>query len=125
MSGHHKASRDLARAFMDGNEVKLANTMVSRRTDGSACMRLYGGDIAQRGTGYLVISDSGYRTNLTKDRLNAIGALADFRVWQEKNRWYVAGKFSDEQIIEMPFNTWVEVGVSTGMARLAHVLNSE
>jgi len=61
--------------------------------DGSCVYYLHGHPIAEYGDGVLVIRDAGWRTPLTKNRLN--GILASFgvrvRIYQSGGLWYLAG----------------------------------
>ena len=102
-----KVTRTIARAFFSGDSESCGNT----RTDGKSVW-LHGNKIAFKDEdGNLHITNAGYETNVTKERLNGLLELGVFRfpvprIFQRKFRWYleVSGKF-----VEFPRNVWVDV----------------
>lgn len=71
---------------------------VVKRVNGTVIYELWGHPIASLTEGVLTLSDEGWKTITTKDRINGIlacapGKVRDLRVWSENRIWYVnAGK---------------------------------
>lgn len=73
------------RAFRSGNdEVRVIGTTVQ--------MFLHGNMIAERKNGKLTISNCGWQTNTTKERLNGLNGVS---INQSKGTWYLNGKAWD------------------------------
>jgi hypothetical protein len=67
---------------------------VVRRANGTVIYELWGHPIASLTEGVLTLSDEGWKTVTTKDRINGILACApakvrDLRVWSNNRIWYV------------------------------------
>ena len=62
-----KITRDAARALLNGQTFNLSNTRVE---DG--VLTLHGNAIAKIEKGYLMISNAGWQTTTTKERLNGV-----------------------------------------------------
>lgn len=73
-------------AFANGSSLKMGNS----EADGDVYL-LHGHPIARREGNTITISDCGYRTNVTKERLN--GILSAFgqseSIYQRKGVWYI------------------------------------
>lgn len=79
-----------ASAFMDGRKKRISNS----ETDGQAYF-LHGHKIAWKVEGGLMITNCGYSTNTTKERLNGIGQIAGFSIFQKDWAWYIVGRNED------------------------------
>ena len=104
-----KVTRTIARAFYCGDSESCGNT----RTDGKSVW-LHGNKIAFKDEdGNLHITNAGYKTNVTKERLNGLLELGGFsswpspRIFQKNNRWYLAT--GHIPAAEFPYNVWVSV----------------
>ena len=76
-------------AFLKGQEFYRDNTKVIV-TDKEVQLTLFGNCIAKRNAEGTFISDAGWRTNTTKERLNCLlYALNAGRLYQVKGRWYL------------------------------------
>lgn len=91
-----KITRDAINAFMSGRKFKRDNTQVtifdvmyedSKPTIG---LYLHGNLIARRekDTGKIKISNAGWSTNTTKERLNGIPGVS---IHQKAGQWYLNG----------------------------------
>jgi hypothetical protein len=80
-----QTSFQIADAFLHGRAKKVGNTV----TDGKA-VYLFGNKIAEWREDGLWITNCGWQTPTTKDRLNAIGRYVNFGVHQRKKQWYLA-----------------------------------
>ena len=103
-----KVTRTIARAFFSGDSESCGNT----RTDGKSVW-LHGNKIAFKDEdGNLHITNAGYETNVTKERLNGLLELGVFRfpvprIFQKNFRWYLAT--GHNPAAEFPCNVWVNV----------------
>lgn len=83
-----KVTREAVSAFINGRAFKSGNTQVT--VDGpKTTMRLHGNAIATICDGRLVISDGGWQTATTKERLNGLPGVS---VHQKDYQWYLNGK---------------------------------
>jgi len=114
-----KVTRTIARAFFSGDSESCGNT----RTDGKSVW-LHGNKIAYKNeNGNLFITNAGFETNVTKERLNGLLQLGVSRfpvprIFQKNFRWYLAtghipaiGK-EDKKYFQptvFPCNEWVDV----------------
>lgn len=89
----------MAEAFLRGEIKKVDNTM----TDGSA-LYLFDNKIVEWRGDELWITNCGWQTNTTKDRLNGIGALAGFGIYQKKKKWYLNGEEWDGEWVRIQTN---------------------
>jgi len=96
-----KISIDSARAFLNKKPFNKQNMSVN---DG--VMRLYGNAIAWSENDKLILSDCGWQTVTTKDRLNAVLTLLNKgHIFQKDFEWFykpMNGK-------TIPFNSHIEV----------------
>ena len=96
-----KISIDSARAFLNNKPFNRQNMSVS---DG--VMELYGNKIAWIRLGVLTLSDCGWQTVTTKDRLNAIlSGLGLGYIFQKDYIWY----YSAGNGCVKPFNSSMEI----------------
>ena len=119
-----KVTRTIARAFFSGDSESCGNT----RTDGKSVW-LHGNKIAFKDEdGNLHITNAGYETNVTKERLNGLLQLGVFRfpvprIFQKNFRWYLAT--GHNPAAEFPCNVWVNVESELDKAqKLDHFLNA-
>lgn len=83
-----KITKLACQAFSNGDEFKRENTQV-RKTAGSIQMLLHGNLIAERTNNSLYISNCGWQTNITKERLNGLNGV---RIYQKRGQWYLNNK---------------------------------
>lgn len=82
-----KISKDAAAALMSYKKFKRSNTQVTVDESGAAYLYLFGNMIAcHEADGTLKITDAGYSTVTTKDRLNALPHVS---IYQRKRVWYL------------------------------------
>lgn len=88
-----KISKLAIEAFMGGCDFKQSNTTVLVFGNGNVQMFLHGHLIAEKhatAAGFIFrITNAGYFTNVTKERLNAIPGVS---IHQTKFQWYLNGK---------------------------------
>jgi hypothetical protein len=83
-----KITREIARAFHNREAKRIGNS----RTDGNA-LYLHGNKIAEIfNDGELWITDAGWMTATTKERLNG---LVDVHIRQSRGNWYLNGALWD------------------------------
>lgn len=95
-----KISKDAAAAFMACRKFNRDNTEV-RLTDFGSELFLHGNKIAILNNGALFISNAGWFSNVTKERLNALPCVS---IYQKKFNWYLNGKKWDGGFISL--STW-------------------
>lgn len=108
-----KITKEATAALKDGRSFKGSNTAVSLNTDKDRWeMRLHNNLIAYRTCGVqrLYISNAGWTSNTTKERLN--GVLDTFnkpyRIYQEDFVWYICD-WSNDVTKDFPSDTFIEV----------------
>ena len=79
-----KITSELSRAFMNRESMKLGNT----RTDGQT-LYLHNNKIAEHRADGLYISNAGWASNTTKERLNGLNGVS---ISQKAFNWYLNGK---------------------------------
>lgn len=79
-----KVTQQIVNAFVQGRKLKSGNT----ETDGNAIW-LHGNKIAEKRDGALYITNAGWASNTTKERLNG---LPDVTINQKAGVWYLNGK---------------------------------
>jgi len=79
-----KITKTIVSAFLNKESRHLNNT----RTDGTALF-LYGNKIAEHKEDGLYITTAGWKTNTTKDRLNA---LPNVDIFQKDYQWFLNGE---------------------------------
>lgn len=86
------------KAFLTNTPFKYSNTEV-RISDSWAQLMLHGNPIAQLSIGgKLQISNCGWFSNTTKERLNALPGVS---IYQKKGVWYLNGKEWDGTLISI------------------------
>lgn len=73
-------------AFLVGKPIKVGNTQSTGRA-----MYLFGNKIAEWREDGLWITNCGWATRTTKERLNGLGMYTDFSIAQHKGNWYLCG----------------------------------
>ena len=103
-----KVTRQIVEAFYKGEAKSSGNTC----TDGT-CLWLHGNKIAEKDElGNLLITNAGFETNVTKERLNGLLELGGFiqfplpRIYQKNFTWYLS---VGQRTLEFPCNGWVSV----------------
>jgi hypothetical protein len=89
-----KVTREVSAAFLAGKSKSVANT----HTDGKAYF-LHGNKIAEWRDGVLWITNAGWSSNTTKDRLNALPGVD---IGQQNWQWYLNGEAWDGSWTEIP-----------------------
>jgi hypothetical protein len=87
-----KITAEACQAFESGQNYKKGNTQVRRHTIGydRATMYLHGNAIARMDIkGDVRITNAGYKTNVTKERLNG---LTGVNIQQRNFAWYLNGE---------------------------------
>tara|TARA_R110002124_G_scaffold259845_1_gene425700 strand:+ start:918 stop:1214 length:297 start_codon:yes stop_codon:yes gene_type:complete len=95
-----KISYDSAQKFMSGEPFKRDNTEVVVLPNVTV-LKLFGNEIAYRYNDpekTLSITNDGWKTNTTKDRLNAIDGVS---IWQRKGKWFLNDKPWDGKLIDI------------------------
>jgi len=101
-----KITREAVQAFICNDEFKKANTEVTTNDAYETVLKLHGHTIAKKSNG-LMISNCGYTTNTTKERLN--GLLVECgsgHIYQKNWVWYYVNSQGYE--IEMPYDKFIE-----------------
>tara|TARA_R100000231_G_scaffold50287_1_gene42727 strand:+ start:382 stop:684 length:303 start_codon:yes stop_codon:yes gene_type:complete len=97
-----KITREACQAFESGQNYKKGNTKVIKNTTEyyEAEMYLHGNTIALRSIcGATYITNAGYKTNVTKERLNG---LTGVHIKQKDFVWYLNGEAWNGE--------WIKVG---------------
>ncbi len=85
-----KITAEACRAFESGQNYKKDNTKVINYTNDKTKMYLHGNAIALRSIcGATYIKNAGYKTNVTKERLNG---LTGVHIQQKDFVWYLNGE---------------------------------
>jgi len=85
-----KITQEACRAFENAQNYKKSNTKVVRINEVSAEMYLHGNLIAYSDESGIFISNGGWSSNTTKERLNG---LTGVNIRQVNYRWYLNGDF--------------------------------
>lgn len=85
------------RNFLNFNEFKQGNTKVTVNHRTSK-MYLHGNLIAVNNNGKISITNAGYQTMTTKERLNG---LPNVNIYQKNFEWYLNGKKWDGEMTEV------------------------
>lgn len=85
-------------AFLKGEVFRSGNTQINKRIGGME-MLLFGNIIATNISGDgLVITNAGWKTNTTKERLNSLPGVS---INQKAGKWYLNGKEWDGKPIKV------------------------
>jgi len=87
-------TREITRAFEERRSLKIDNS----HTDGNS-LWLFGNKIAEWRDGYLWITDAGWDSKTTKERLNGLSGV---NIRQERGVWYLNDKVWDGRWV----NVW-------------------
>lgn len=84
-------TKEASNSFIYGKNFNKANTKVEVMDNGDTRLYLHGHNIAlfQLDKGTLHVTNCGYFTNTTKERLNG---LLGVNICQKKGKWYLNGK---------------------------------
>jgi hypothetical protein len=93
-----KVSKETARAFKCARPLKVGNSMVRVVDGGDALYYLHGNRIGSMFEGKLCLSDAGWKTVTTKERLNAILEVMElpYRIYQESFGWFARNVITGE-----------------------------
>jgi len=84
-----KITQQATEAFLNGKNFGASNTTVVTE-EGYSYLYLFGNNIAIKSdTGGIAIRNCGYKTNTTKERLNALPGVS---IQQKAGVWYLNGK---------------------------------
>ena len=89
-----KITQETCRAF----EHNTAKTLGNTHTDGTTLF-LHGNAIARHTDAGLEVTNAGWFSNTTKERLNGLGGVG---IFQKKGEWYLNGKLWDGQWVNVP-----------------------
>jgi len=90
-----KITKQAVNAFMNAENFKGSNTIV-KVEKGISYLFLHGNMIAKRSAdGRLEITNAGWQTNTTKERLNG---LPNVSINQKNSRWYLNGEEWDGEL---------------------------
>ena len=94
-----KITRLAVDAFMSATPFKLSNTEVVV-DETSSVLRLHGNTIAVQlhGNGNIYITNCGWQTNVTKERLNGIPGV---NISQKNFQWFLNGVLWDGSLVEI------------------------
>lgn len=94
-----KITNNAVNAFLAGKEFKSSNTTVENNAN-YTLLKLHGNVIAKLGIHQktLSITNAGWFTNTTKERLNA---LPNVNIQQKRGVWYLNGKVWDGKLIDI------------------------
>ena len=92
-----KISKESADSIIFGNVFKKSNTEVIEVVGGTR-MFLHGNPIAEKIDGKIRITNSGWFSNVTKERLNSIPNVS---ISQVKDQWFLNGNLWDGSWIEI------------------------
>tara|TARA_R110002020_G_scaffold24198_8_gene79840 strand:+ start:6530 stop:6817 length:288 start_codon:yes stop_codon:yes gene_type:complete len=93
-----KITEDAIRAFRNGNTFKRDNTEV-RVYGEQRVLRLHDSDIAVWDAEGLFITNCGYKTVTTKERLNG---LPNVHIVQKDFQWFLNGEAWDGELVRIP-----------------------
>jgi len=100
-----KVTRNTISAFLNRNQITEGNTY----SDGDS-LRLFNNTIAKWKGGSLFITNAGYETITTKERLNGIGRLNNIRrfsIFQKDYQWFIQFDHSDKPVAWN--GEWIEI----------------
>jgi hypothetical protein len=92
-----KVTQAIGNAFNACKVAAQGNTTVTT-SNGRTTMILHGHTIAYKENGKLFITNCGYATNVTKERLNSINGV---RINQSNFTWFLNGKEWNGELIEV------------------------
>lgn len=97
-----KITKEAINAFMSTKPFKMANTevIVNEHSAGGTITQLYlhGNLIAEDSDQGLHITNAGWQSNTTKERLNGLPGVC---ISQKKGKWYLNGREWDGEMIKI------------------------
>ena len=84
-----KITRLAASSFIAEQPIKIANTRVKRGLLGETFLYLHNNLIAHKSITGIWISNAGWQSNTTKERLNGLPGVS---IYQKRGRWYLNGE---------------------------------
>ena len=84
-----KVTQQIQDAFSFGINRAVGNTTVSVNENGDCFLYLHGNLIAKRVNGELWVTNAGWKSNVTKERLNGLPSVF---IYQAKGVWYLNGQ---------------------------------
>lgn len=87
-------TKNAVNAFYNKENFNSSNTVIEHLKEPhteTTFFYLFGNCIATLSKDKLYITNCGYRTNTTKERLNGILERFGFRIYQRDFKWYIAG----------------------------------
>jgi hypothetical protein len=109
-----KITKEMTEAFFAGTKRSMDNTQIIVQDDGTVTMYLHGWAIARRKGGRVEISNAGYKTQTTKERLSGICSKIGAGIYQKRYRWFVQPA-GDLESVEMPDNEWIVIDGGSAM----------
>lgn len=102
-----KVTKETAVAFNYNREIKMSNTSV-KRVGQDTFFYLHNNLIAKKIDGKLFISNAGWQSNTTKERLNGILYYCsnEAHIWQKNFQWYIT---LNEANTIMWDGQWIEI----------------
>lgn len=111
-----KITTEAIKAFFEDSTFSKDNTTVTKENEWLV-LRLHGTAIARRRGGLLEITHGGWKTQTTRERLNAVCQKVGGSVWQEKHVWYCQTK--ELEVRRMDDDDWVVVDAGSPMEQFA------
>lgn len=90
-----KVTEEIVNAFLKGKTKRISNSY----TDGDR-LYLHGNCIAKKHINGLLISNAGWRSRTTRERLNAIPGVS---IQQKNFEWYLNGKYWNGDWTHIPY----------------------
>ena len=84
-----KVTKQISDAFNSGIKKTAGNTSVSVNENGDCFLYLHGNLIAKRVNGEIWVTNAGWSSSTTKERLNGLQGVS---IYQAKGVWYLNGQ---------------------------------
>jgi hypothetical protein len=98
-----KITEKAVNAFFNAEPLKLSNTEIVVLPN-VTIMKLFNNEIAYRYNDpqkTLSITNAGWNSRTTRERLNGIGSRANFGIYQRKNKWFLNATEWDGKLIDI------------------------
>lgn len=93
-----KITENAVNAFLNNENFSKSNTSVHVLENSNMVeLRLHNNTIMRKIKGNIFISNAGWFTNTTKERLNGLGYHLGFSIRQDNFNWYIGDKQWDGQ----------------------------
>jgi len=103
-----KITEESVRAFIEERQFNKSN-MAVLESNGETHLALFGKVIAKKSDDIYYITDCGWQTATTKERLNGLLLALDAgQIWQDRGQWFFYRK-ADNLEIHMNKNRWYQV----------------